>query len=99
MVAKDILRLVLLVLFVAFAIWSGSRTRLRGSIQIKSSPEREEEARLMLRRLKNTRDSLKQEQKGYEIKNGGKDIPEFHPGVNLSSGTALPIITLLLLLF
>ena len=87
MLAKDIFRLVWLILFVAFALWSGARTRVPGSVQIKSPAEREDtEAQLMTLRLKDARDRIDQEPKGYQNKTRRKERV-FSNRVNSSAGT------------
>ena len=42
MVTKDFLRIVLFVLFAAFAIWSGYRNKVRDSVQLNKAEETKE---------------------------------------------------------
>ena len=99
MVAKDILRIALFLLVAIFALRSGSRIRVPGSVRIKSSSETEDtETQQLLQRLQDTRDKIKQEPTGYENKNFGKETSETSSGVNFSSNAVITIFALLMVL-
>ena len=69
MVAKDILRIALFLLVAIFALYSGSRIRVRGSVRINNNAETEDTGnQQLLQRLQDTRDKINQEPKMYENK-------------------------------
>ena len=96
MEAKDILRLALFVFFFAFALRSGFRLRIPGSVKINSRSETEDtETQQMLQHLQEKRSNIKQEPNGYEnnntrneVKDTGSSVPE--------SANAFPMIVVLL---
>jgi hypothetical protein len=93
MLAKDILRLVLLVLFVAFALRSA---RIPRSVQIKSTAEtKDTERQQLLQRMKDNRELINQEPVDYEKINGGIESSALGSGVNFSAGPVIMIIALL----
>jgi hypothetical protein len=67
MVAKDILRIALFLLVAIFALRSGFRIRVRGSVRINNNAETEDTGnQQLLQRLQDTRDKINQEPKMYE---------------------------------
>lgn len=75
MVAKDILRIALLLLVAIFALRSGFRIRIRGSVRINSPAETEDtETQQVLQRLNDTRDKVNQEPMLYENQTARKEI-------------------------
>lgn len=54
MVTKDILRIALFLLFAIFAIWSGSRNKVRNSVQMNKAEEpKQPESKQMIQHLEN----------------------------------------------
>lgn len=99
MIAKDILRIALFVLFVAFALRSGSGIRLRGSVRLNSPGETEDtEAQQLLQRLKDSRDMIKQEPTEYGNIDARKDAGNINSGGFFSAGAVITITFLLLIL-
>jgi hypothetical protein len=67
MVAKDILRIALFLLVAIFALRSGFRIRVRGSVRINNNAETEDTGTQQLfQRLQDTRDKINQEPNMYE---------------------------------
>ncbi len=99
MVAKDILRIALFVLFFVFALRSGYRIRVPGSVRINSPAETEDiKTKQLFQRLKDTRDRIKQEPNGYKNKHARKVVKDFRNGGYFSAGAVIMIIVLLLIL-
>ena len=94
--AKDILRLALFVFFFAFALRSGFRLRVPGSVKINSQAETEDtEKQQILQHLQDNRSKIKQEPNGFEntntrneMKDAGRAVPD--------SANAFPMIIVLL---
>ena len=74
MVAKDILRIALFLLVAIFALRSGFRIRVRGSLRINNNAETEDTGnQQLLQRLQDTKDKINQEPKLYENKSVGEE--------------------------
>lgn len=74
MIAKDILRIALFLLVAIFALRSGYRIKVRGSVRINNNAETEDtETQQLLQRLQDTRDKINQEPKLYENASVGEE--------------------------
>ena len=96
--AKDILRLALFVFFFAFALRSGFRIRVPGSVKIKSTPETEDtETQQLLHRLQNNRGRIKQEPNEFENINIRNEVNDTGRGIPDSASAVSMIIVLLMI--
>ncbi len=97
--AKDILRLALFVFFFAFALWSGFRLRIPGSVKINSKAETEDtENQQILQHLYENRSKIKQDPNGYENINTRNEIKDTGRAVPDSTNAFSMIIVLLTIL-
>lgn len=98
--AKDILRLALFVFFFAFALRSGFRTRVPGSVKINNEAETEDtETQQLLQRLQDNRDKIEQEAMGYPNKNIRNEVMDAGRGVRDAASTVPMIFVLMIILF
>ena len=95
--AKDILRLALFVFFFAFALRSGFRARVPGSVKIKSKSETEDtEQQQILQHFQENRSKIKQEPNGYENNNTRNEVKDTAATVPGSARAVSMIIVMLM---
>ncbi len=96
--AKDILRLALFVFFFAYALRSGFRLRIPGSVKINRTAETEDtETQQMIQHLQENRSKTKQEPNGYENTNSRNEVNDTGRAIPDTANT-LPMIIILLMI-
>ena len=95
--AKDILRLALFVFFFAFALRSGFRLRVPGSVKMNRTAETEEtETQQLIQHLQESRGKTQQEPDKHENKN---ILNEVNNDARAVSASTVPMIIVLLMNF